>query len=156
SVLLDSAAHQVRLLDCEFTDIGPVSGDIGHFVAHLLPLHFLCNADYNPNTDPCPAHIAAFLTAYRRTLAAEHPAAFRALVTDGDAARLSSMFLGIEMARDVLNGNWCDKHLQDFLDGIFLGEGWPASKVYFSCLWAKQGDEPGRYKLKGDPKTIGR
>ncbi|KAJ2776589.1 hypothetical protein H4R18_005594 [Coemansia javaensis] len=50
----------------------------------------------------------------------------------------------------------CDKHLQDFLDGIFLGEARAAGRVYFSCLWSRQGEEPERYKLQGDPKTIGR
>ncbi|KAJ2712161.1 hypothetical protein H4R19_002899 [Coemansia spiralis] len=107
AVLVDGASHHVTMLDCEFADMGPVCNDIGHFVAHLLPLHFLCSADYDPNTDPCPAHIAAFLATYRATLAAEHPAAFDALISAGDAARLSSMFVGIEIAHDVLNGNWC-------------------------------------------------
>ncbi|KAJ2612894.1 hypothetical protein H4S08_002484 [Coemansia sp. RSA 1365] len=50
----------------------------------------------------------------------------------------------------------CDSHLQDFLDGIFLGEAWESAKVYFTCLKSKQGQEPERYKLKGDPKSIGR
>ncbi|KAJ2817342.1 hypothetical protein IWW50_006201, partial [Coemansia erecta] len=50
----------------------------------------------------------------------------------------------------------CDKHLQDFFDGIFLSEGWEPFKIYARCLGSKQGEEPERYKHKGDPKTIGR
>ncbi|KAJ1751226.1 hypothetical protein LPJ79_002257 [Coemansia sp. RSA 1821] len=50
----------------------------------------------------------------------------------------------------------CDSHLQDFFDGIFLGEGWESAKVYFRCLRSKMGEEPERYKHKGDPKSIGR
>ncbi|KAJ2174029.1 hypothetical protein EV181_007265, partial [Coemansia sp. RSA 532] len=50
----------------------------------------------------------------------------------------------------------CDKHLQDFFDGIFLGEAWEPAKVYWRCLKSKMNEEPERYKLKGDPKTIGR
>ncbi|KAJ2882415.1 hypothetical protein GGI21_002391 [Coemansia aciculifera] len=50
----------------------------------------------------------------------------------------------------------CDKHLQDFLDGIFLGEIWQPARVYFSCLRSNQGEEPERYKLNGDPKSLGR
>ncbi|KAJ2794484.1 hypothetical protein H4R21_005482, partial [Coemansia helicoidea] len=74
AALVDARSHGVTILDCEFADVGPVCGDIGHFVAHLVPLHFLCTADYDPNRDPCPAHITAFLRAYRATLVADHPA----------------------------------------------------------------------------------
>ncbi|KAJ2161495.1 hypothetical protein GGF46_001434 [Coemansia sp. RSA 552] len=48
----------------------------------------------------------------------------------------------------------CDNHLQDFFDGVFLGEGWEPCKVYFRCLWGKPGEEPERYKHKGDPKSL--
>ncbi|KAI9505641.1 hypothetical protein GGI25_004620 [Coemansia spiralis] len=48
----------------------------------------------------------------------------------------------------------CDKHLQDFIDGIFLGEIWEPAKVYFRCVGSKLGEEPERYKLKGDPNSI--
>ncbi|KAJ1653890.1 hypothetical protein GGF44_002442 [Coemansia sp. RSA 1694] len=50
----------------------------------------------------------------------------------------------------------CDKHLQDFLDGIFLGEIWQPARVYFRCLGSKQGEEPERYKLQGDPNSLKR
>ncbi|KAI8322309.1 hypothetical protein GQ54DRAFT_150957 [Martensiomyces pterosporus] len=50
----------------------------------------------------------------------------------------------------------CDKHLQDFLDGLFLGEVWAPAKTYFKCLGSKQGEEPERYTLKGDPKSLNR
>ncbi|KAJ1647603.1 hypothetical protein LPJ64_001061 [Coemansia asiatica] len=42
----------------------------------------------------------------------------------------------------------CDKHLQDFLDGIFQGGFWGPAKVYFRCIGSKQGEEPDRYKLQ--------
>ncbi|KAJ1954577.1 hypothetical protein DL89DRAFT_123403 [Linderina pennispora] len=50
----------------------------------------------------------------------------------------------------------CDKHLQDFLDGLFLYEAWEPCKIYFKCLGSKMGEEPERYKLKGDPESLKR
>ncbi|KAJ1878784.1 hypothetical protein LPJ66_011820 [Kickxella alabastrina] len=47
----------------------------------------------------------------------------------------------------------CDKHLQDFLDGIFFGEFWAPAKVYFRCLGSKQGEEPERYTPQTDQHT---
>ncbi|KAJ2392298.1 hypothetical protein GGI23_005248, partial [Coemansia sp. RSA 2559] len=44
----------------------------------------------------------------------------------------------------------CNKHLEDFIDGIFIGEGWASAKVYFKCVGSKMGEEPERYKHKGD------
>lgn len=55
-----------------------------------------------------------------------------------------------------LKPHHCDKHLQDFLDGIFLGEAWAPAKIYFSCLRSKQGEEPERYQFKGDPSSLKR
>ncbi|KAJ2230898.1 hypothetical protein H4R99_002392 [Coemansia sp. RSA 1722] len=47
----------------------------------------------------------------------------------------------------------CDKHLQDFLDGIFYGDFWGPAKVYFRCLGSKQGEEPDRYKLQSNQEA---
>ncbi|KAJ2828094.1 hypothetical protein FBU31_002998, partial [Coemansia sp. 'formosensis'] len=104
SILYDGASRVVNVLDFEFMDIGLVYGDIGHFVAHLLPLHFLRDPSYDPNRDPCPHSVVAFLSAYKRTMAA-YPDAYRAVMED--AVRHSTVFMGIEVARDVMTGNWC-------------------------------------------------
>ncbi|KAJ1823059.1 hypothetical protein GGH91_001051 [Coemansia sp. RSA 2671] len=50
----------------------------------------------------------------------------------------------------------CDQHLQDFIDGIFLSEAWEPARVYFRCLRSKPGEEPERYKLKGDINSLKR
>ncbi|KAJ2844600.1 hypothetical protein GGI22_006825 [Coemansia erecta] len=107
AVLFDKQKQVVNLLDLEFADTGLIYSDIAHFVAHLIPVHFLSNYSYNPNTDPWPSHVVAFLKMYAWTLKKEHPRAFGALVGGGSALRLMTVFLGIEIARDVLTGNWC-------------------------------------------------
>ncbi|KAJ2080691.1 hypothetical protein H4R24_002882 [Coemansia sp. RSA 988] len=107
SVLFDKCKRQLHILDFEFADIGHAFADIAHFVAHLLPLHFLCNSNYNPNTDPCPPHIVTFLISYKQTLKEELPDVFDALISSGDLVRESTVFFGIDIARDVLTGNWC-------------------------------------------------
>ncbi|KAJ2049984.1 hypothetical protein GGI08_005603 [Coemansia sp. S2] len=104
SVLFDVERKVVNLLDFEFMDVGQVYGDIGHFVAHLLPLHFLRDQSYDPNTDPCPHSVVAFLSSYKRTMES-YPDAYQAVSMD--AIKYSTAFMGIEIARDVLTGNWC-------------------------------------------------
>ncbi|KAJ2062794.1 hypothetical protein GGI17_002182 [Coemansia sp. S146] len=104
SVLFDVERRVVNLLDFEFMDVGLIYGDIGHFVAHLLPLHFLRNKSYDPNTDPCPHSVVAFLSSYKKTMKS-YPDAYRAVTKD--AVRHSTVFMGIEITRDVLTGNWC-------------------------------------------------
>ncbi|KAJ2742244.1 hypothetical protein GGI20_004624 [Coemansia sp. BCRC 34301] len=105
SILFDIDARVINILDFEFADIGLVYGDLGHFVAHLLPMHFLRDKSFNPNTDPCPHSVVAFLTAYKQTMLEASPDAYRSVV--GNAIRHSTVFMGIEIARDVLTGNWC-------------------------------------------------
>ncbi|KAJ1670699.1 hypothetical protein GGF44_003473 [Coemansia sp. RSA 1694] len=105
SILFDVEARIINVLDFEFADIGLIYGDLGHFVAHLLPMHFLRDKSFNPNTDPCPHSVVAFLSAYKQTMLEKNPEAYRAAI--GDAVRHSTMFMGIEIARDVLTGNWC-------------------------------------------------
>ncbi|KAJ2016902.1 hypothetical protein GGI06_003010 [Coemansia sp. S85] len=104
SVLFDVEKKVVNLLDFEFMDFGLVYGDIGHFVAHLLPLHFLRNKSYDPSTDGCPHSVVAFLGSYKKAME-RYPDAYRVLMRD--AVRHSTVFMGIEIARDVLTGNWC-------------------------------------------------
>ncbi|KAJ2706962.1 hypothetical protein FB645_001103 [Coemansia sp. IMI 203386] len=106
SILFDPAKHIVNIVDLEFADTGLIFADIGHFAAHLLPTHFLCNASYSPATDPCPEPTIEFLRAYKETLQKEYPEAYHRLVTP-EAARLSAVFFGMEIARDVLTGYWC-------------------------------------------------
>ncbi|KAJ2802726.1 hypothetical protein H4R20_003168 [Coemansia guatemalensis] len=120
SVLFDKSKRQLYLLDFEFSDIGHAFADIAHFVAHLLPLHFFCNTSYNPNVDPCPPHIATFLTSYSQALRVECPDAYDALIGNGDLVRESTMFFGIDIARDVLTGNWCRCGIADGSDDVPL------------------------------------
>ncbi|KAI8323870.1 hypothetical protein GQ54DRAFT_309650 [Martensiomyces pterosporus] len=105
SLLFDQETRVVNVLDLEFADISLVFGDVGHFVAHLLPVYFICNKDYDPNTDPCPPNVEAFLLAYKRVLLAEYPDLYKAVI--GDAVRHATVHFGAEVARDVLMGNWC-------------------------------------------------
>ncbi|KAJ1999503.1 hypothetical protein GGI04_004547 [Coemansia thaxteri] len=105
SVLFDIDARVVNLLDFEFADIGLIYGDIAHFVAHLLPMHFLRVKPYNPSTDSCPHSVVAFLSSYKQTMQQKYPAAYNAVTKD--AVRHSTIFFGIEITRDVLTGNWC-------------------------------------------------
>ncbi|KAI7834076.1 kinase-like domain-containing protein [Kickxella alabastrina] len=106
SVLFNPKSRTVNLLDLEFFDVGFIYNDVGHFVAHLLPLYYLCNPEYNPNTDPCPESVTAFLNAYKETLKGECPRAYTALVSPG-AVKQSTIFFGMEISRDVLTGYWC-------------------------------------------------
>ncbi|KAJ1725616.1 hypothetical protein LPJ53_000286 [Coemansia erecta] len=77
---------------------------------------------------------------------AEAPADFASLI-------IESRRRGREgLPQPHLRPHRCDKHLQDFLDGIFAGEFWQPAKIYFRCLGSKQGDEPERYGLTSDKK----
>ncbi|KAJ1963534.1 hypothetical protein GGI12_002006 [Dipsacomyces acuminosporus] len=105
SLLFNEATRVVNLLDFEFADIGLVHGDISHFVAHLLPVYFICNKDYDPNTDPCPPNVKEFLLAYKRVLLAEYPEIYSTVIEK--AIKHSTLHFGAEVARDVLMGNWC-------------------------------------------------
>ncbi|KAJ1956403.1 hypothetical protein GGI12_005318 [Dipsacomyces acuminosporus] len=105
SVLFNESTRAVNLLDFEFADIGKVHGDIGHFVAHILPLYFVSNKDYDPNTDPCPPNVREFLLAYKRTLLAEYPDVYRAVIED--AVQKSASLFAIELTGEVLSGKWC-------------------------------------------------
>ncbi|KAJ2558109.1 hypothetical protein EV175_000954 [Coemansia sp. RSA 1933] len=107
AVLFDKPKQVVNLLDLEFADTGLIYLDIAHFVAHLIPVHFLTDPSYNPNTHPWPSHVETFLRMYSQTLKREYPDAFGALVGNSSSLRLMTVFLGIEVARDVLTGNWC-------------------------------------------------
>ncbi|KAJ2659636.1 hypothetical protein IWW48_003362 [Coemansia sp. RSA 1200] len=42
----------------------------------------------------------------------------------------------------------CAEHLQDLIDGIFVGEVWQPMKTFFKCVGSKMGEEPERYQLK--------
>ncbi|KAJ1840664.1 hypothetical protein LPJ70_004549 [Coemansia sp. RSA 2708] len=106
AVLCDPASPQIALLDLEFADIASIHADVAHFAAHLLLIHFVCATADNPNVDPCPRSVAAFLDAYRATMRAEFPRAFAELVCAQTIA-LCTVFLGIDVARDVLSGFWC-------------------------------------------------
>ncbi|KAJ1813425.1 hypothetical protein LPJ75_003199 [Coemansia sp. RSA 2598] len=106
SVLFDPKERIVNIVDLEFADVGLIFADVAHFAAHLLPTHFLCNRSYNPIADPCPETTVAFLQAYRETLEAEYPDAYRRLVSP-QTVGLSAVFFGMEIARDVLTGYWC-------------------------------------------------
>ncbi|KAJ2890955.1 hypothetical protein GGI21_006000 [Coemansia aciculifera] len=106
SILYDAGKRVINLLDFEFADVGLIYGDLGHFVAHLLPLHFMRSKSYNPNTDTkAPHSVVAFLSAYKQTMLDLCPEVYRKVV--GEAVRHSTVFMGIEIARDVLTGNWC-------------------------------------------------
>ncbi|KAJ2779814.1 hypothetical protein GGI15_003755 [Coemansia interrupta] len=77
---------------------------------------------------------------------AEAPADFASLI-------IESRRRGREgLPQPHLRPHRCDKHLQDFLDGIFAGEFWQPAKIYFRCLGSKQGDEPERYRPNADKK----
>ncbi|KAJ1643608.1 hypothetical protein LPJ64_004641, partial [Coemansia asiatica] len=103
SILFDPSKRIVNIVDLEFADIGLIFADVAHFAAHLLPTHFLCNPSYNPASDACPETTIAFLRAYRQTLKAEYPEAYRRLISP-QSVKLSAMFFGMEIARDVLTG----------------------------------------------------
>ncbi|KAJ2394185.1 hypothetical protein GGI05_002149 [Coemansia sp. RSA 2603] len=77
---------------------------------------------------------------------AEPPADFASLI-------IESRRRGREgLPQPHLRPHRCDKHLQDFIDGIFAGEFWQPAKIYFRCLGSKQGDEPERYKFNTEKK----
>ncbi|KAJ2023914.1 hypothetical protein IWW57_003936, partial [Coemansia sp. S610] len=59
---------------------------------------------YDPNTDGCPHSVVAFLGSYKKAME-RYPDAYRVLMRD--SVRHSTVFMGIEIARDVLTGNWC-------------------------------------------------
>ncbi|KAJ2786132.1 hypothetical protein GGI15_001696 [Coemansia interrupta] len=106
SVLFDEESRTVNLLDLEFIDVGLIYCDIAHFANHLLLVEFVNKPDYDPQTNPCPEQVLAFLRSYRETLESECPEAFKALVTP-ETVRQSVIFFGMETARDVLTGYWC-------------------------------------------------
>ncbi|KAJ2378862.1 hypothetical protein GGI05_006672, partial [Coemansia sp. RSA 2603] len=103
SVLFDDKSRIVNLLDLEFVDIGLIYGDIAHFANHLLLVEFVNKPGYNPQADPCPEQVLAFLRSYKETLESECPQAFKRLVTL-ETVKQSAIFFGMETARDVLTG----------------------------------------------------
>ncbi|KAJ2719154.1 hypothetical protein GGI07_005392 [Coemansia sp. Benny D115] len=105
SILFDQQALRVNILDLEFIDTGLIYSDVGHLMAHLLPVHFLAEHKYDPLRDACPEHALAFLKSYRSTLG-ECPEALEALVTSKTVLQCARFF-GMEVARDVLTGYWC-------------------------------------------------